>query len=173
MDLIQYQKMRVRNIKKNVSILRVLDSYDIPYRGGGVRVPFSCPFHGYDARPSAMAYEETNSTYCFKCHEALDTIGFVQKKEGMSFSQALYWIEKRYQVPPLPVTYTPDTEKEDLSSVFEGEKDLEGEEVSNSFLNVEKYASSLERFLIHNRDQMEMENYCLLFWLIDHLQYKL
>ena len=47
-----------------------------------------CPFHHEDT-PSFHVYTETQSYYCFGCHEAGDIFTYVMKTEGLSFPEAL------------------------------------------------------------------------------------
>jgi len=49
----------------------------------------NCPFH-HEETPSFTVFPKTGSCYCFgSCAEKLDSIAFVQKKEGLDYPQAL------------------------------------------------------------------------------------
>ena len=47
-----------------------------------------CPFHQEDT-PSFHVYTDTQSYYCFGCHEAGDIFSYVMKTEGLAFPDAL------------------------------------------------------------------------------------
>lgn len=69
----------------------------------------SCPFHGGSAgesTPSFTLYQSSNSAFCFGCpppkqNQSYDTISFVARYFGMTNSQALVWLEQKYQLPLL------------------------------------------------------------------------
>lgn len=64
----------------------------------------SCPFHGTDRTPSFTFYRGGNDAFCFGCGIGgyYEHIKFVQKELGISWVQALRWIEKHYELPALP-----------------------------------------------------------------------
>ena len=47
-----------------------------------------CPFHG-EKTPSFHVYTDTQTYYCFGCHEAGDIFTFTMKTQGMTFPEAL------------------------------------------------------------------------------------
>jgi hypothetical protein len=65
----------------------------------------SCPFHGRDSRPSFHIYLRTNDAYCFGCPEGekyYDHISFTKKILDLeSNTQALEWLEKEFELPPI------------------------------------------------------------------------
>lgn len=69
-------------IKNNITMLEILDKYNIPRK----KDIFLCPFHK-DKNPSAKAYK--NSFYCFACGKNSDIIGFVQYYFNLSFYEAM------------------------------------------------------------------------------------
>ena len=70
-------------ILSSISMQDILDKYDIKNNGR----MFSCPFHGEDRHPSAKIYK--NSYCCFGCHNAGDTIRFVENLFHLSFKEAM------------------------------------------------------------------------------------
>ena len=70
-------------ILSSVSMQQILDKYGIKNNGK----MFSCPFHGEDKHPSAKIYK--NSYCCFGCHNAGDTIRFVENLFNLSFKEAM------------------------------------------------------------------------------------
>lgn len=53
-----------------------------------------CPFHQEDT-PSFHVYTDTQSYYCFGCHEAGDIFGYVMKTENLTFPEALKLLADR------------------------------------------------------------------------------
>src|SRR5271166_2071628 len=64
----------------------------------------SCPFHGTDSTPSFQVYRGSNDGFCFGCPAGkgyYDHIRFVKQYYGITWIQALKWIEKKYNLPPM------------------------------------------------------------------------
>lgn len=69
----------------------------------------SCPFHGGahgESTPSFNFYPASNSAFCFGCpppkqNQCYDPISFVARYFGMTNSQALVWLEHKFQLPLL------------------------------------------------------------------------
>jgi hypothetical protein len=75
----------------------------------------SCPFHGSDSSPSFKIYRGSNDGFCFGCPPGkgyYDHIRFVKEIRGVSWVEALRWIEKKYDLPPLPDVDYEDEEDE-------------------------------------------------------------
>lgn len=53
-----------------------------------------CPFHD-ERTPSFHVYTDTQSYYCFGCHEAGDIFTFLMKTENLSFPEALKTLADR------------------------------------------------------------------------------
>ena len=53
-----------------------------------------CPFHNEDT-PSFHVYTDSQSYYCFGCHEAGDIFSYVMKSENLAFSEALRLLADR------------------------------------------------------------------------------
>jgi CHC2 zinc finger len=76
----------------------------------------SCPFHGRDSRPSFNIYRRSNDAYCYGCPEGdkyYDAVRFVAAKFGMTKKQAVDWIEKQYDLPPLEGSEEDEDEEDD------------------------------------------------------------
>ncbi len=70
--------MEIPDIKKQLSILTVLEHYNIkPDKHSQI----NCPFH-QDGKPSCKVYPETNTFHCFGCGAKGDQIEFCAKQEG-------------------------------------------------------------------------------------------
>ncbi|MFA6234439.1 MAG: CHC2 zinc finger domain-containing protein, partial [Bacteroidota bacterium] len=65
---------------------------------------FPCDLHGdgRDVKPSARVYPDNNAWYCFQESKHRDAIQTIRDKFELSFSEALKWIEKKYNLPPMP-----------------------------------------------------------------------
>jgi hypothetical protein len=64
----------------------------------------SCPFHGSDSTPSFAFFPHKNNGWCFGCppgEQFYDNINFTAKTLSVSRVKALYWLEKKYNLPPM------------------------------------------------------------------------
>ena len=99
-------RARADRINEEVRIIDMLVHYGyrIQSDGGDHEQQFSCDLHGdgHDNTPSARAYPGGNSFYCFACDQTRDPIELVREKEGLSFWDAMRFIEKMYDLPRLP-----------------------------------------------------------------------
>lgn len=94
---------RVERIRERIDISQVLIDYGY-YVHMGAEHQFSCDLHGdgRDGKPSARVYPESASWYCFACDRSRDAIETVREKEGIGFMEAIKYLERRYNLPPLP-----------------------------------------------------------------------
>lgn len=114
MDWDSYNKERVENIKDQVHITDILDHYGIKTHTRNREFQFPCPLHGdgQDNSFSARMYPDSNSTYCFACHQDRDVVQWVRDYEGLSFGKALSFIERSFGVSNIPTpTFDPTDEK--------------------------------------------------------------
>ncbi|MBQ6001562.1 MAG: DNA primase [Synergistaceae bacterium] len=58
-----------------------------------------CPFHD-EKTPSFHVYTDSQSYYCFSCHEAGDIFTFVMKKNGLTFQEAIELLASRAGINP-------------------------------------------------------------------------
>ena len=79
----------INTIKSSLNILDFIGD-DIRLRGHKFIRGWSgrCPFHE-DRSPSFYVYEDTQTYYCFGCHESGDIFTYVMKTQGLDFSSAL------------------------------------------------------------------------------------
>lgn len=73
-----------------------------------------CPFHGSDSRPSFWLYRGSNDGWCFGCppkEQYYDHIRFVARYLDINRVQALRWLEKKWDLPPL--ANLPDEEEDE------------------------------------------------------------
>ena len=75
---------------------------------GGSAVMVRCPFHD-DREPSLAVY--TDHAHCFgACNEAWDCFGWLMKRDGLTFSQALDELARRSGIPK--PHWTPEQERQ-------------------------------------------------------------
>lgn len=77
--------MEIRDIKEQLSILKVLSHYRLT-PGGHAMIP--CPFHE-EKTPSLKIYPQTNTFHCFGCGAAGDQIEFIQRVEKITKHEAI------------------------------------------------------------------------------------
>lgn len=56
-----------------------------------------CPWHN-DHRPSLTVSPKTNRAYCFVCARGCDAIGWLQERQGLSFTEAVLQMADRYGI---------------------------------------------------------------------------
>lgn len=101
-------RRRTDQIKIQVPITQVLADYGYPVRpdAGDREIQFPCDLHGdgRDGKPSARAYPDSASFYCFACDRSRDAVELVRIKEQLGFKDAVAFLEKRYKLPAIPWT---------------------------------------------------------------------
>jgi hypothetical protein len=83
---------RAERLKSEVSIVSVIGRFTTLRRAGD-HLLGRCPLHE-DKHPSLHIYPETQSFHCFGCGEGGDVLTFLEKKENLTFGQALEALEK-------------------------------------------------------------------------------
>jgi DNA primase len=93
---------RSERIKEKISIMSVLSGYGYDVINVEKEQQFRCDLHGdgSDNAPSARAYPESNSWYCFACGKTRDSISTVMEIEGVEFNKACYLLESKYNLTP-------------------------------------------------------------------------
>lgn len=114
-------KRRLARVKSDVSIVTLLCDlgYYVRPDGGDREQQFSCDLHGdgLDSKPSARVYPESNSWYCFGCGVTRDVVQTIRDKKDLGFLDAISYLERQYQLPPLPwEDETLEEESDDSSS---------------------------------------------------------
>lgn len=76
----------VQEIKLRTDLVELISQY-VPLKQSGQRYQGLCPFHT-EKSPSFTVSRERGLYKCFGCGESGDCFSFVQKREGLSFSEA-------------------------------------------------------------------------------------
>jgi DNA primase len=94
----------IDEIKARVDIVDIV-SETVQLRRTGKNYTGFCPFHSNTRTPAFVVFPETGTWRCFgQCNEGGDIFGFVMKKEGWDFSEALRNLADRAGVELKPLT---------------------------------------------------------------------
>jgi DNA primase len=94
----------IDEIKSRLDIVDVV-SESVQLRKTGKNYTGFCPFHSNTRTPAFVVFPETGTWRCFgQCNEGGDIFGFVMKKEGWDFSEALRNLADRAGVELKPLT---------------------------------------------------------------------
>lgn len=84
-----------QEIKNRLDIVDIV-SEQVPLRRSGRNYSGFCPFHTNTRTPAFYVFPETQTWHCFgECSEGGDLFGYVMKKEGWDFKEALKNLAKR------------------------------------------------------------------------------
>jgi DNA primase catalytic core len=84
----QITKQEIAAVKRSHDLIEVIESYGVKLRKKGGSYVGLCPFH-QEKTPSFTVNPRTNLYHCFGCNAGGDVIGFVCKKEGIGFREAV------------------------------------------------------------------------------------
>jgi len=94
----------IDEIKSRIDIVDLV-SETVQLRRSGKNYTGFCPFHSNTRTPAFVVFPETGTWRCFgQCNEGGDILGFVMKKEGWDFSEALRNLADRAGVELKPLT---------------------------------------------------------------------
>ena len=94
----------IDEIKNRIDIVDLI-SETVQLRRSGKNYTGFCPFHSNTKTPAFVVFPETGTWRCFgQCNEGGDIFGFVMKKEGWDFSEALSTLAERAGVELKPLT---------------------------------------------------------------------
>ncbi len=95
----------IDEIKARLDIVDLV-SETVQLRRSGKNYTGFCPFHSNTRTPAFVVFPETGTWRCFgQCNEGGDIFGFVMKKEGWDFTEALRFLAEKAGVqlkPPTP-----------------------------------------------------------------------
>ncbi|OGD86598.1 DNA primase [Candidatus Curtissbacteria bacterium RBG_16_39_7] len=83
----------IEEIKRKIDIVEFISEY-LPLKKMGRNFAAKCPFH-QETKPSFMISPDRQIFRCFGCEAAGDIFAFLEKKEGLSFPEALEVLAKR------------------------------------------------------------------------------
>ena len=110
----------VEEIKKRLDIVAVISDY-LTLKKSGISFKAVCPFHS-EKTPSFTVSPERQSWHCFGCSEGGDVISFVQKIDGLTFTEALERLAPRAGVeykPASPAEVQIKSEKSKILDVLD------------------------------------------------------
>ena len=85
----------IDEIKAKINI-EDLVADSVQLRKTGKNLTGFCPFHSNTRTPAFVVFPETGTWRCFgQCNEGGDIFGFVMKKEGWDFKEALSYLAER------------------------------------------------------------------------------
>lgn len=151
---------RIANIKKYVSLLRVLKDYNLmPHSEMFVNeFQMRCPFHGKDEKPSARIYDAGEKFHCFGCQRHFDVIDFFAEVAGIDAypfgekkKNVYRAIEQKYAVPKLAEVVRADIEKEKEKKA----------------VSIEDRARSVEKKIIEKKRGLGLEKFAKMLYVLD------
>ena len=81
-------KEEIETIKQSHDLRAVIESYGVSLKKKGTNYVGLCPFHK-EKTPSFTVNPKTNLYHCFGCNAGGDVIGFICKKDNISFREAI------------------------------------------------------------------------------------
>lgn len=109
-------------IKARIDAVELI-SESVQLRRSGKNYTGFCPFHSNTRTPAFVVFPETGTWRCFgQCNEGGDIIGYVMKKEGWDFSEALRYLAERAGIelrPPTPEEQAAAEEHDGLRALLE------------------------------------------------------
>jgi DNA primase len=112
----------IDEIKNRIDVVDLI-SETVQLRRSGKNYTGFCPFHSNTKTPAFVVFPETGTWRCFgQCNEGGDIFGFVMKKEGWDFNEALSTLAERAGVelkPLTPVEQEAIDEHENLRNLLE------------------------------------------------------
>ena len=112
----------IDEIKNRIDVVDLI-SETVQLRRSGKNYTGFCPFHSNTKTPAFVVFPETGTWRCFgQCNEGGDIFGFLMKKEGWDFNEALSTLAERAGVelkPLTPVEQEAIEEHENLRNLLE------------------------------------------------------
>ena len=82
----------IEQIKRDISLLRLVEQQGYQPKRQGKDYAISCPFHKGDNTPSLIISPKSNLYHCFGCGAAGSVIDWVMKTQQRSFREAVAWL---------------------------------------------------------------------------------
>jgi DNA primase len=107
----------IDEIKARVDIVDIV-SETVQLRRSGKNYTGFCPFHSNTRTPSFAVFPDTGTWRCFgQCNEGGDVFGYLMKKEGWDFSEALHYLAEKSGVELKPQTAEAQAAAEEFESL--------------------------------------------------------
>lgn len=135
---------QVSEVKSRTDIVSIIGER-IELKKAGRNYKAICPFHG-EKTPSFMVSPELQIFKCFGCSEAGDVFAFLEKYEGMEFSEALKYLADRAGIKLQKFQGGEATEKEKLIEI-----NTQALRFYNYLLLNHKIGSQALNYLTHER----------------------
>ena len=87
-------KEEIEKVKQAYDLKAVIESYGVTLKKKGSNYVGLCPFHKEKA-PSFTVNPKTNLYHCFGCNAGGDVIGFICKKDDITFREAIEKLQGR------------------------------------------------------------------------------
>ncbi|MGE5222155.1 MAG: DNA primase, partial [Omnitrophica WOR_2 bacterium] len=112
----------IDEVKARIDIVDLV-SETVQLRRSGKNYTGFCPFHANTRTPAFVVFPESGTWRCFgQCNEGGDIFGYVMKKEGWDFSEALRYLAEKAGVqlkPPTPQDQEAAEEHDRLRDILE------------------------------------------------------
>ncbi len=86
----------VERVKEAADIVSLISEY-IPLNKSGANYLGLCPFHS-EKTPSFTVSESKQIFHCFGCGQGGDSIGFIMKRENLSFPESVKFLADKYNI---------------------------------------------------------------------------
>lgn len=106
---------QIEEVKSKTDIVSLLSEY-IELKKAGRNYKANCPFHG-EKTPSFMVSPELQIFKCFGCDAKGDVFTFLERHEGMEFSEALKYLADKAGVKLISFKPTETSEKEKIIEI--------------------------------------------------------
>ena len=120
-------KIIEQKIKDAASVVGVIgDFYDLKKKG--VNYQCLCPFHDDRHMGSFVVSPRKNTYSCYSCGAHGDAIEFLMSKQGLTYTDALRWLAKKYNIVIPDDAH--DEWSERLNNIIEKAKQAEARRLS-------------------------------------------
>ncbi len=156
---------RIKVLRKEIPIHKLLTDCGAELRYDDRPQQISCLFKmnhsNLDKKKSARVFPDEYGYYCYVCTpKPVDVVGFIMVYEGLKFSQAITWLERKYGIDPgEPVL------KKEL--VDELEDILHPKQTKEA--TVKKLFDYADDCVRRNRDLMPLNDLVNFYWLHDEM----
>lgn len=87
----------IARVKDNADIVDLIGRHGVTLKASGISWKGNCPFHD-EKSPSFHVNPASNTYHCFGCGEGGDIFSFLQKKEGLTFTEAVHTVADMFNI---------------------------------------------------------------------------